>query len=894
MAMALFGKNGHHRWTEIHGRHWLETAGRRGFNEMRSIVDDTIAGTPGIIQKVEKLVPKIFPSRMADSILPGIKHSAALLKSGSAAGIILIVLAAMALTFRAAAHSDDDAGRWGTNSFISEPSSTLNGVKPLADWIWDSGAENPTNFYLLVRKTFTLETLPRDARACLSAYAYADVYINGRLLERCPMNCDPEYQCYDECDILPYLRQGGNCLSAVVQNFGIGLHSQMNARGGFFFQGKLDFAGGASVNLLSDHSWKVTQARAWNTHSPLRAPHAHLIGFVEEFDARLWPDGWKNPGFDDSAWENAKVIGIPPVAPWNSLVVIERPPLARQIVKPVRQWRVGNLMVYDLGVEIAGYPHFTVDAAKAGVHLEIGMGERLDSNRVPMIHASGDHSDEYTTKIGLQSWRPYTWMGFRYLSIETSPDVRIQNVSAEFACYNYEMGGSFECSDPLLNEFWRIGKHTLRINSIDTYEDPWREHTQYIAGDSRYMMIYGNYAFGKSSRFLSAYNLLCGAESQRWSRDGAVRSRYPTDYLLQPGSSTYLPDYQLDWVLMMREYFLYYGKDPLIESIYPNLKKAMDYFQPFVDPKTGLLANLPGWIVLDWPDTYPIEKKASITALNCLYYGALNAAADISAEFDHDPAQARTWREQARRLRKNINHELWSDADHAYLDSYGGTNIGQQTQVYALVYGLPGDDRKADMINLIMKRGRDSQESFAYWVLDSMFSAGKDQWALDYLRTNWGEQTKLASFNGAWQEGWNLPWGSTSHAWSSGPTALLPQKVLGIEPTGDGWKTFTVKPHPGDLKWARGTISTVAGNITAAWEKSAGNHFNLTLTVPRETLATVYLPSTNLTTVKINGKALAENPEINARQAPGGWIVLPLGPARARGHYQFECQTSGR
>jgi len=801
---------------------------------------------------------------------------------------VLIFLAAMALAFRAAAQPDNLVNRWGNDSFISAPSATLNGVKPLADWIWDSGAENPTNYYLLARKSFNLEKLPQDAKAFISAYAYADVYINGRLVERCPMNCDPEYQCYDNFNILEYLKKGENCITAVVQNFGIGLHSQMNGRGGFFFQGKLAYAGGDSIDLLSDSSWKVAQAKAWNTQSRLREPNAHLIGFVEEFDARLWPEGWQDPGFNDSGWENAKTIGIPPVAPWNSLVVIQRPHLVRKIVKPVRQWQTGNLTVYDFGVEIAGYPRFTIDAAKAGVQFEIGTGERLDTNRAPLIRVSSDHSEKYTTKKGLQSWRPYTWTGFRYFSIETNPEVQIRSASAEFACYNYEMDSSFECSDSQLNEFWNIGKHTMRINSIDTYEDPWREHTQYIAGDSRYMLIYGNYAFGKSSRFLSAYNLLSGAQSQRWRTDGAVRSRYPTDYFLQAGSSAYLADYQLEWVLMMHEYFLYYGRDELIESLYPNLKKAMNYYQPFVDPKTGLLANLPGWIVLDWPNTYGMEMKNIITGINCQYYGALNAAATMAIDFGHDPDQAQIWRTQAQQLKDNINKELWSEKDRAYLDSYEGTKIGQQPQVYALVYGLPDQSRKVDLADLIMKRGKGSEESFAYWTLSSMFAEGKDQWALDYMRKNWGEQTELASFNGAWHEGWNLPWGSTSHAWSSGPVALLPQKVLGLEPTGYGWKTFAVKPLTGDLMWAKGTVSTVAGDITAAWEKSAENHFTLKLNIPKETLASVYLPTADMGTMKIDGKTPAEKPETGARIESGKWVVLTM----SFGNHQLECETA--
>jgi hypothetical protein len=163
-------------------------------------------------------------------------------------------LIGLTVNFSLEAQIQDYHNRWGWNSFISEASSTLNGVKPLASWIWDSGEENPQNYYLLVRKTFKLEKLPKEVNAFISAYAYADVYINGKLFERSPMNCDPEYQCYDKFNIVSYLHKGENCISAIVQNFGVGLHSQINARGGFFFQAKLDFSDGSSINLLSDSS----------------------------------------------------------------------------------------------------------------------------------------------------------------------------------------------------------------------------------------------------------------------------------------------------------------------------------------------------------------------------------------------------------------------------------------------------------------------------------------------------------------------------------------------------------------------------------------------------------------------------------------------------------------
>ena len=797
---------------------------------------------------------------------------------------LIILLTGFAHLESIYAQDDNSQNRWGKNAYISKTTSTLDGVKPMAKWIWDSGAENPRNYYLLVRKTFNIDRIPLDAITYISAFAYADVYINGKLFERCPVNSDPEYQNYDKFDIASYLKKGENCIAAVVHNFGVGLHSQMNARGGFFLQAKLNFQG-RSVDVLSDSTWRVTQAKAWNTEAALRDTNAHLIGFIEEFDARHWPENWLKADFNDIGWEQAKMIGIPPVHPWNNLTVIERPRLYRKIMKPVKSWKSGDKMVFDFGVELVGYPQFKIIARKEGIQFEIGTGERLDSNRTPLLRVSVDHSEKYTTRMGSQSWRPYTWSGFRYFSIEMSHDVDIQDVSAEFACYDYEMESSFSCSDPQLNDFWEIGKHTMRINSIDTYQDPWREHTQYIAGDSRYMMIYGNYAFGKSSRLLSAYNILSGAQSQRWRTDGAVRSRYPTDYFMQPGSSAYLADYQLEWILMMYEYFRYYGRDELIESLYPNMKRAMNYYQSFVDAKTGLLANLPGWIVLDWPSTYPIEQKQIITGTNCLYYGALKAAAAMATDFGQDAPQADQWAEQAAQLRYDINRQLWSEKDQAYLDSYGGTRVAQQSQVYALEYGLADLNRQGSMVELIRKSGKASEQSFAYRMLSAMFEKGHDEWALDYIRENWGAQTKLSSFNGAWHEGWDLSWGATSHAWSSGPTALLTEKVLGIEPIGYGWKTFKVKPHMGNLSWAQGKVATVSGDITASWKKLSGQILRLQVNVPPGTSAKIYLPTIDQKAITVNGKPVLEE-TYELRLEDKKWCVLTV----LSGTYDFRLK----
>ena len=76
MAMAVQGKNRHYRWKEIRLRHWLETAKRCGFAEMKSVVEDVLARTPAVIEQARKLIPPRFPNHIADSILEGINARA--------------------------------------------------------------------------------------------------------------------------------------------------------------------------------------------------------------------------------------------------------------------------------------------------------------------------------------------------------------------------------------------------------------------------------------------------------------------------------------------------------------------------------------------------------------------------------------------------------------------------------------------------------------------------------------------------------------------------------------------------------------------------------------------------------------------------------------------------
>jgi alpha-L-rhamnosidase len=749
--------------------------------------------------------------------------------------------------------------------YILAPSHLLDGVKPEANWIWDSGEIKPKNYYLHVRKSFSLNNSVNEAKAYISAYSFAELYINGKYIDRVPTNPDPEYQTYEEIDLTPYLKKGTNTIAALVYNAGEGLHHRMDARGGFFFQAAVTDKKGVVTKIHSDKSWRVAQAIAWDTSTKHRQGD-HTIGMRERYDAQLAYEGWQKASFNDSLWEQAKEIGVPPLDPWNQIVVVKRQRLFYEMLKPVAVWDAQGYKVYDFGKEITAFPRFTVTANSAGLDMILGTGERLDADRLPKMKDNVNYTDTYITKQGKQSWQPITWRGFRYLAIKESAGISIDDVSAEFRSFPVQRSGSFTCSDELLNKFWEIGRWTLQICAHDTWMDtPWREQTHYIAGDTRYNMRYAAYAFGSNIKLLNDYNILCGAFSQRHNAEGAIRSRYPTGYHLGPTTSTYIPDYELEWVLMLHEHYMYYHDAGLVEQVYPNLKNLLQYFEGYLSAERGLVGKVPGWVVLDHPDTYPMDVGGENTGMNCLYYGALNSAAWIARNIMKDNFQADEWEQEAQNVKTSIQQLLWSEKDNAFKDGYESSRITQQTHVYALKYGLVPEGRKPQVVEYSKNQGRSCEQSFSYWLLNTMFSEGEGQWALDYMRANWGAQMKRDDFNGAWYEMWESPQGMTkSHAWCSGPTALLPEKVLGVEPVEPGWKQFKIQPRLCDLQWAEGVVPSVAGNISVKLKKltkgDTETGLQIEAVIPEKTSSLIHVPvlSSKDFTISVNDKKIWE------------------------------------
>ncbi len=103
---------------------------------------------------------------------------------------------------------------------------------------------------------------------------------------------------------------------------------------------------------------------------------------------------------------------------------------------------------------------------------------------------------------------------------------------------------------------------------------------------------------------------------------------------------------------------------------------------------------------------------------------------------------------------------------------------------------------------------------------------------------------------------------SMAHGWSTGIVSLMSNYVLGVMPTSPGFATWTLKPIPAGLKWAKGRVGTPRGDIVVYW-RSEKNEFRLQVTIPDGTSVEVGIPAQE------GGKILVDGEQVEAAYEAG-------------------------
>jgi hypothetical protein len=106
---------------------------------------------------------------------------------------------------------------------------------------------------------------------------------------------------------------------------------------------------------------------------------------------------------------------------------------------------------------------------------------------------------------------------------------------------------------------------------------------------------------------------------------------------------------------------------------------------------------------------------------------------------------------------------------------------------------------------------------------------------------------------------------------------------MGIEPAAPGFGEISIKPQPGDLKWAKMKLPSIRGDILVGLNQDPGKFFDLDITIPANTTAKVYLP-------KIPGNYIltVDGKIVENAATEGPWVVVNS----ASGEHSFKIKKN--
>ena len=742
-----------------------------------------------------------------------------------------------------------------------------------AHWIWlkEETTGRPVACF---RKELTLAAPPKQVHAWVSADIKYRLYINGKLVSRGPVDMGRDYAggstgrwFYDYRDLTPYFRKGSNVIAAeVCQQWPIGF-TISRGHPGLLFEAEVTLPDGTHQTLKTDETWRG-------------APADYFInGEPQHYDAGKEPMGWRLPGFAETDWAKCRIV--PDV--WTPLIPSEIPPLmevrypvrriervqggvqaspAQQPGQKIRVTSDGSFVVVFDRV-LSGYPTLKVRGGK-GAHIAI-----KTTRQATMVLGEGEQAYEF----------PFMDEIVPAITVEithVAAPFEIEDIGAVFTAQPVAYRGEFACSDPKLNEIWKVSRWAVQICQQTHHLDS-PNHQEPISDPGDYLIeaMVNYHAFAQP--WLARQDLRKFA----WLLEDEKYHNFHTSY-------------SLGWLQMLMDYYDYTGDQELLRELAPTVYGLMEAYASWIG-KNGIVSEAPNYMFMDW---------VTIGGFECHHPPAVIGQGYLTAFYCHGLDQASRmaqllgdtarWREYLVR-RGNIaaafNRELWVPAKGLYRDGkpfqtsvqpYQWLPADKEIETFsphvnllAVLYDLAPQDRKQEIVSKVLAEAPlNTQPWFMHWVLPSIEHAGLfDTYGAPQMR-RWNVVPDTRSFHEMWNGG------DLSHGWCSTPLVQMSSRILGIRPTSPGFKTFEVDPRLCDLTWAKGRVPTPQGDILVSWSLGE-NRLEMEVVVPRGTEAMITLPVSGFVSAKIlmNGKLLQDLPRVDVRH-------LPQAQVRA-GRYSF-------
>ena len=456
---------------------------------------------------------------------------------------------------------------------------------------------------------------------------------------------------------------------------------------------------------------------------------------------------------------------------------------------------------------------------------------------------------------------------FRYCEIEnlqstlTADDV---HQKAFFYYFDNEQS-RFSCSDEKLNKIWDLCKYSMKATSFcGYYVDGDRERIPYEA--DAYINQLGHYCVD-SEYAMAKQTIEYFMNHPTW----------PTEWLLHT-------------VMLIHQDYYYTGDTELLETYYEVVKHktliALAREDGLISTQTGKVTeeflrkagfNPPPKKglrdIVDWPagkkevnweegpdkgerDGY--DMVAVNTVVNCFFYKNMVVMAELAAMLGKTD-DADHFAYMSAKLKKSINTKLFDASRGIYIDGEGSSHASLHANMMPLAFGLVPPQHTSSVVAFIKLRGMACSVYGSQYLLEGLYLAGEDQYALDLMRAthdrSWWNMIQVGSTIAL--EAWDMkykPNADWNHAWGAAPANIIPRCLWGIQPTQPGFEKVRIQPQLGDLKESTIMMPTIKGPIQCTYTEVSPRLNQYTVHLPVNVAGELILPFSSDRVVTLNGQ----------------------------------------
>src|SRR5438270_2608135 len=744
-----------------------------------------------------------------------------------------------------------------------------------------------------LRRVFPVAKSVRRARLYVTALGSYRVFLNGQRVGADVMTPDfTDYRkrvLYQVYDVSSLLRNGGNVVAALLGDGWYG--SGLTWVGMHFFpppdrflgQLEVDYSDGSHDSVLSDSSWKS---------SPSAIRRSDLYG-GEVYDARLEQPGWQQAEFNDSTWKPATLADAPEIALSSQITDPVRVVLA---LRPKQITHLSNgTYVFDMGQNMVGWATLKVKGV-AGSRVRLRFAEILnpDGTIYTANLRNADATDEYVLRgKGDETFTPhFTFHGFRYVEVTGYPGApSLDSLEGEVvSSVSGDPSGTLTTASDLVNRMWTIGIWGQRGNFLSIPTDcPQRDERLGWMGDAGVFWRTGAYNFDVAAFSQKFIQDIVDAQTRQGAFTNVSPDTLPFEGGGTEGTSAWqegmvgAPGWGDAGVIVPWTTWVQYGDRAVIEENWDAMQRWMDFIRsrnPDFLRTNGVGPNFADWLA---PDEN-MNKDLLATA-----YWALTAR--MMSQMAHVIGKE----SDAQRYGELLNN-IRSAFQTSYITEDGQVGTGTQTSyVVALYTKMAPEALEPRLVDRLVKdieqrRGHLSTGFLGTpFLLFTLADHGRTDVAyrllLNETYPSWGYM--LSKGATTWWERWNGDTGdpamnSYNHYAFGSVVAWVYRYVVGIDAANDspGFHHIVIHPHPdSSMPRASGEYDSVYGKIVTDWKGRAQGPFTLSLTIPANTKAEVFLPAAAHAQVTESGNKIAAREE-------NGVNVVETGS----GTYDFEVK----